>query len=319
MGRGSSALAHAAPAARAKGHGRPQGWERLGRKKGTGKNPPLLQRQRAGKALGCREEQGWGPQPTSLSRCRIKLLISQKAKIPRPGSAHQLSRSRCSPALCNSKSGGFFLFSFPPSRINLLSLNPLPALPGTAPHCRPLAFLPPGGTLAAGTRGRPCRLAQAVPLVTARADPEPSGIARRWEGCGQTEGTARACYPSPWAPTQHNPPAHHGTQGPVRCPRGTGRLPKSSPGKRFGAGSILPAGTGVKALSWAQQPRGPTAQAALSPGQRRSHVGACSCHAPPTSSAGKTKRLRCSETASSGQALPLPTRLPGDFSSPGQV
>lgn len=55
------------------------------RKKGTGKNPPLLQGQRAGKALGCREEQGWGLQPTFLSGSRIKLLISQNAKIPRPG------------------------------------------------------------------------------------------------------------------------------------------------------------------------------------------------------------------------------------------
>lgn len=211
------------------------------------------------------------------------------------------------------------MFSFPPSRINLLSLNPLPALPGTAPRCRPLAFLPPGGTLAAGMRGRPCRLAQAVPLVTARADPElssqPSGIARRWEGCGQTEGTARACHPSPWAPTQHNPAARHlcdAHGAPAACP-------SPAPGSVSELAASCPQETGVKALSWAQQPRGPTAQAAPSPGQRRSHVGACSCHAPPTSSVGKTKRLRCSETASSGQALPLPTRLPGDFSSPGQV
>lgn len=72
---------------------------------------------------------------------------------------------------------------------------------------------------------------------------------------------------------------------------------------------------GIDGLCWLQQPEGSITQLS----RTRMEKVICGSHTPPSCQRGKQRGSNPLETASSSQALHLPTSLLGDFSSPGQV
>lgn len=107
--------------------------------------------------------------------------------------------------------------------------------------------------------------------------------------------------------------------------------PPSSPVPNPALGSVLELAApwlqekGINGLSGLQQPRGIDRLGCPRPGKLQVTHGSLSLlpsmglpRSHP-SHQGKQRGSDASEAASSSQALPLPARLPGDFSSPGQV
>lgn len=137
-------------------------------------------------------------------------------------------------------------------------------------------------------------------------------------------------------PGQGNVKAPPAAQETPQTSRGSGRHclppPPSSPVPNPALGSILELAApwlqerGINGLSWLQQPRGIDRSGCPRPAKLQVTHGSSSllpstglpCSHPPHQQ-GKQRGSDASEAASSSQALPLPARLPGDFSSPGQV